>query len=128
MKLTKSEAVREHRKMWNWIADETEKRKEKVEKEDYFIEVEPYCSIREEREELCWCCEYVSSIEDGWDECWACWACCPIVWPNRKHCIYETFGKWDIETNWKRAAELARQIANLPERPDMEFDILEDTK
>ena len=29
MKLTKSEAVRLHRKMWNWIADETEKRKEK---------------------------------------------------------------------------------------------------
>ena len=25
MKLTKSEAVREHRKMWNLIADETEK-------------------------------------------------------------------------------------------------------
>ena len=25
MKLTKSEAVQEHRKMWNWIADETEK-------------------------------------------------------------------------------------------------------
>lgn len=25
MKLTKSKAVREHRKMWNWIAGETEK-------------------------------------------------------------------------------------------------------
>ena len=25
MKLTKSKAVRLHRKVWNWIADETEK-------------------------------------------------------------------------------------------------------
>ena len=25
MKLTKSKAVQEHRKMWDWIADETER-------------------------------------------------------------------------------------------------------
>ena len=28
--LTKSEAIRLHRKMWNWIAEETLKKKEKV--------------------------------------------------------------------------------------------------
>ena len=36
MGLTKSEAIANHRKMWNWIADETMKRKCKVEKWDYF--------------------------------------------------------------------------------------------
>ena len=33
MKLTREEAISEHRKMWNWIADEIEK-----EKRDEYIE------------------------------------------------------------------------------------------
>ena len=30
--MTREEAIENHRKMWNWIADETEKRKRKVKK------------------------------------------------------------------------------------------------
>ena len=29
MELTREEAISEHRKMWNWIADKVEKRKER---------------------------------------------------------------------------------------------------
>ncbi len=32
MTLTRKQAIDEHRKMWNWIADETEKRGEIVKK------------------------------------------------------------------------------------------------
>lgn len=35
--LTREQTIAEHRKMWNWIAEECLRRKEKVEKADYFI-------------------------------------------------------------------------------------------
>lgn len=35
-KLTKEKAIEEHRKMWNWIADETLKQKRKVNENEYF--------------------------------------------------------------------------------------------
>ena len=35
MTLTKELAIKLHRKLWRWIADETERRKEVVEKYDY---------------------------------------------------------------------------------------------
>lgn len=38
MKLTRRQAVVNHRKMWQWIKKETLKRKKCVEKSDYFKE------------------------------------------------------------------------------------------
>lgn len=35
-KLTREQAIEEHRKMWNWIADETLKQKRKVNENEYF--------------------------------------------------------------------------------------------
>ena len=124
MKLTKSEAVQEHRKMWNWIADETEKRKVIVAKYDYFLEngIPP----NEHPMNHCWCCEYTEyKFCDR----------CPIVWAESCgevviNCVgpKSPYRAWMRTNNWQEASELARQIANLPEQTDMEFDILEDTK
>ena len=37
--LTREEAINEHRKMWNWIADETLKQKRKVNENEYFHQI-----------------------------------------------------------------------------------------
>ena len=37
MRLTREQAIAEHRKMWNWIADETEKLKRRVGEREYFL-------------------------------------------------------------------------------------------
>lgn len=121
MKLTKQEAIENHRKMWNWIADETLRRKHAVNKEEYFnhfnIESKdiPRCE--------CYCCEYVFNRENHV----TCNAC-PVVWGNDKtvYCLTDSslFYKWEciilfldlLKENYLEAAELARQIANLPER------------
>lgn len=54
MNLEFDEAIENHRKMWNWIADETEQRKEIVTKEDYFAENK----IQDDVFENCYACEY----------------------------------------------------------------------
>lgn len=68
MGLTREEAVSEHRKMWNWIADKIEE-----EKRDQYIEClkEKYCN-REGYfiENDCFCCGYTKYICDY----------CPIEW------------------------------------------------
>lgn len=123
MKLTKSEAVRLHRKLWNWIADETERLKFKGEKCEYFKNFESKDIPNSE----CYCCEYASTITG---ESYKCVDICPIDWGEcfggRKNCFDSLYELWDLEGDWQKAANLARQIASLPERPDMEFDILED--
>lgn len=37
MKLTREQAIKEHRKMWRWIAEETENRRYCVSKTKYYI-------------------------------------------------------------------------------------------
>ena len=111
MLLTKEQAVKEHRKMWNWIADKTLERRGKVTKEDYFREEyqNKICICND-----CWCCEY---DKQNCEEC-------PIQGDraNKTYCrnlsspYYELFKTENDD--YEMAAELARKIANLPERKD----------
>ena len=113
--MTKKEAVENHRKMWLWIAEETLKRKKKMEKEDYFKEVRPGLkSVLND----CFCCQYVSNI--GSNLCIKC----PIIW-DKTYCVDSRYCEWLFELDYNLAAKYANDIANLPERPDKEFDILE---
>lgn len=104
MKLTKEEAIRKHREMWRWIAEETEKQKRIVLELEYFkamgIEADSYC------------CECGVSCNE-----------CPILWGGENdHCLAGDgpYMAWLLATNhgcnWQLAAELARKIAELPER------------
>lgn len=115
MELTKEEAIANHRKMWNWIADETLKQKRKVEKSEHF----KAHGITDVPLRECYCCEYVrcSSRQD----------CprCPIDWGgDYGECTHKNrggdrkglFSLWRCEPNYIKAAELAKQIAELPER------------
>lgn len=56
MKLTKQQTIEGHRKMWNWIADEIEKRRRTV----CIVELKmEYCKNNHlELRKWCFCCEY----------------------------------------------------------------------
>lgn len=109
MKLTKTLTVALHRKLWHWIADETERQKRCVEKKEYplFHRFIIDCD--------CWCCEYTPF------DC----NICPIQWRidddslGQVKCILSEFGDWSYAVNigdWREAARIARIIAELPER------------
>lgn len=112
--MTKQECVENHRKMWNWIADETLRRKKVVTKYDYFKMVAPnsMCPLM-----ACWCCEYCQCKCEN----------CPIDWGDGKKC-YTDNSDYDMFTHfgeishllyprvYLEAAKYARNIANLPER------------
>lgn len=126
--LTKKEAIRKHRKMWNWIAEMSLAKKNKVTKKDYFCDNPRLKKARIRH--LCFCCEYTSQaytdkqLPEGETGC--CF--CPINWgweANDYMCEnrFESdntnlFALWDALplNNYREAASLARQIANLPER------------
>lgn len=120
MNLTFDEAIANHRKMWNWIADETEKRKEIVLKENYFggASIPPA--------HLCFCCEY-TRYAHGHKDC----RLCPIDWKietdievySMQCCESNTlFSMWNKsckDNDWQSAAKYAREIANLPARGEV---------
>lgn len=145
MILKKQEAIKYHREMWNWIAEQYENGSEEhIEVlKDKFIELKHhnyiYCD--------CYCCEYAdneSLINTHDHRCYSC----PVVWGNEKEAneYYKTkvtpldkpyycmgysnldglFGKirdltesYIVELKRKEVVELAKQIANLEERIDV---------
>ena len=116
IKLTKQQAIEGHRKMWNWIADEIESRK-------------CLCSIVELKRRYCnensldlfcncFCCEYTTGFKHNYD----C-LLCPLDWGITKTCNdnkHALFIRVVNCTIWQEQADLSRQIANLPEKEDVE--------
>ena len=120
MKLTREEAIANHRKMWNWIADETERLERVVSKSEYFQKHS--ISHNEAPHNGCYCCGFDLQFR-SLPLCGAC----PINWgvnAEIKSCSDENspYRKWVIAkhffNDWKSAAKLAREIANLPERKE----------
>lgn len=111
MKLSKEEAIRRHRLMWNWIADETTRRGKKVSKEAAFAHFRWGHALMN-----CWCCEYMELYQIN-----TCATGCILEWPGVS-CVVGgdktngLFSRWATTGNVKEAADLARQIAELPER------------
>ena len=113
MEITKSKAIANHRKMWNWIADETLELECVIGEEWYFVTHK----ITDIPLNLCYCCEY------GFDD----EACpdCPIEWGGEYGTCEskDNYGDrkglytlWLDEPDYRKAAELAKKIAELPER------------
>lgn len=116
--LSKQEAIRLHRKMWLWIADKTLERKSIVGRFDYFREMG--ISVEDRPYDDCYCCEYDFQYSDDCSNC-------PLDWESETDdlmCVdkYEMdddnglLKKWSVETDYKKCAEFAREIANLSER------------
>ena len=117
--MTKQEAITNHRKMWRWIADETERRGSVATPAHYFDtmgipgEDRPY--------QLSYCCDY--GLRSG--GAWNCCASCPIEWPGGAsgshlfNCgnggLRSQFIDVSLRNDWIAAAALAHKIAELPE-------------
>ena len=116
MVLTKQEAITEHRKMWNWIADT-------IKEEKRIKDIRGLKRKYLEQKDLkiissCFCCEY-SNFECEF---------CPLEWNSnlnefmceQKYAEDDGEGLYALcyleETSWVDQYKLARKIAYLPER------------
>lgn len=121
MELTREQAITEHRKMWRWIAEQYENKQNM----DYLTP----CQLKEKYLELkgyskfsliccCFLCEYTKVSEDD-EKCDKC----PLDWGLSQDCV-GTFANKGLYRrildsctyDYNRCAELARQIASLPEK------------
>lgn len=117
--LTREEAIRRHRTMWNWLADQAEATGELHSKYGAFLALWPdedWVPIAE-----CWMCELAGDCYDG--------STCALVWPNGRCAPYIGKGNEYLFSDWvfaqcmgdtKEYINLAREIANLPEREVIE--------
>lgn len=126
MKLTKQQAVEEHRKMWNWIADQYEEGRTaniRALKEEYMQKGELEGHILHN----CFCCEYAIQ---KWSSVHRC-LYCPVIWGTEvyreffpcEHVLSayqklkdESYKPDECDVNSELCACFAREIANLPEK------------
>lgn len=129
MALTKEEAIRRHRMMWEWIGNETLRRRKRVERFEAFYHFGWKMPDYSERSILidpnCWACRYAKG------NCYRC----PIKWPglgNRfSSCsrmeidalewqysdgLFIRWMKAKDKNDWRTAAYYALYISMLPER------------
>ena len=142
--LSREEAVRKHRAMWNWIGSMLKSGLWRSVVNNYFTEAigdivillkYSYLNMVNETElrSNCYCCMYVASINSDSMTCDKC----PVEWPiitiYKEECLkwfggdvddiitscnmslYRAFLNGDIET-FEKAGDVAYQIANLPEK------------
>ena len=129
--LTKEQAIEEHRKMWNWIADKTSELQLCMTKDDYItqeLNIDINSEILLHTKSSCFCCLYASNVAKTVEKC----KCCPIDWGKhttdsymceRVVCTADLtvrgiYSEWvyALENyDYEECARLARQIANLPE-------------
>lgn len=116
VELTKEEAVKLHREMWNWIANEIYQRKKVCEIWDLkheYLKYNNYSNIRSH----CFCCEYVAQSEKA-----ECSKLCPFNWARHRNFVYCVDGyylKCENASDWISQYKLAIKIANLPVRTNI---------
>lgn len=119
--LTKVQAIKKHRHMWNWIADETERTGTIIVKDDYFIAMGITYSYDIPAYD-CYCCEY-DKQQNGGEFVGRC-KYCPLDWDSKcgrfMCCDKERvgddkglFARWKNALNIEESVKLARKIANL---------------
>lgn len=106
-----SECVDNHKSEWNWIANETIKRKEKVTEEDYFEEnnIEMPSTGR-------YPCEFLRQINNNRPVI-SCNQHCPFVAScstSTYPCFQWNYNEWADSRDWRKCAELAKKIADCP--------------
>ena len=115
--LTREEAIRRHRTMWNWLADQAEATGQLFPKIHVFSALWPDEDWRA-HVSLCRACEiHGGSCRDGTE--------CALVWPHGRCTPFAGEGEGYLFSDWsfahfmgdkKEYIRLAREIANLPER------------
>lgn len=115
-----SDNERKFRRMWQWIAVETRKRKRYVEKFEYFEAFgipkweRPYCN--------CYACQCgrQRARDNGRDSGMGC-SYCPIDWGKCDCTCTEDgtlYDEWEHAPSYEDAAELAEQIAQMEWRDE----------
>lgn len=135
MNISREEAIRKHREMWSWIAEQYENELDGLDVPAIHLKArfvkEHYPN--DEPDSMCYCCEYAGRVwnpEIGASK----YNCerCPLKWPSTCHefmCLHKTdemnsdglyeqciYQSHPYIANYKKAASIAREIANLPER------------
>lgn len=128
--MVKDDAIRKHRKLWNWIAEENKNRTSEkiaipVDKDDYFTTHNIPYSERPQQD--CYACQY--TVECEYDCTEVKCNLCPIDWTNNgqfdNECCFTQFGSRGlynqftynfVHGNIEKCYEIAEIIANLPER------------
>lgn len=85
--ISKEEAIKNHRAMWNWIADQYEKGSNKrvqILKREYIDTMDPNRDERIKLHASCYCCYYAGLNNIAGVENKYMFNCdqCPIVWPS----------------------------------------------
>lgn len=125
MEFTKEQAITEHRKMWNWIADMIE---EKKEAQKIYNLKQKYCDTYFEYESIintCFLCHYDHMSNDAYGNRYC--SLCPLEWESNRDslmCLDENVrgdceGLFELccdEDDYVKQVALARKIANLKER------------
>lgn len=116
--MTKRQAIRHHRRMWNWIANESEKTGIFKGKQDYFNKFGG--NIRHN----CYLCHYAYQKPFSKSMCENCplyWKsnckehmCCDLNYPDDRVGLYRQFE--DFEGTLSNYVRLARKIASLPKK------------
>ena len=107
----RKKAIENHRKMWRWLAEHPDKGKL-----DYLLMHDPHARLINN----CYACQYAAKNFNFLDEYDNLCDHCPLDWNGRTCCKEEDslFEKWALAGDYEEAAEIARQIAELPERKD----------
>ena len=125
---TRDEYIEAFRYMWNWISDETIKRKKKVTKYDFFKENGFDCSlltINNAPLNFCYMCEYtkfytiVNGIVTNCKKCPVKWSTISNDECDAYECVKigSEYDLWDNAIDWQSASVYARAIANIPVVP-----------
>lgn len=121
--LTREEAIRRHRLMWNWIAQTSIQEQRCASKREAL----KHFFWRRKIQSDCWCCEFAFSesavLEHKSKRIVCLCECCPIEWSPNVTCyatagLYSQFCDAYDSNDYIKAAKIAYQIAELPERKD----------
>ena len=107
--MTKEETIKNHRKMWNWLAKTGKRYKFDT------PEIQTFPDLFND----CFLCEYSKACNFGKGH--GCCRFCPLEWPEIERCYGKDrqdgiFDKWLDTENIEEKKAIALQIANLPEK------------
>lgn len=121
--LTKEEAVRRHRELWNEIAELCTGGFSVSEIKSMALNALGYHDYRDYPTNKCWACEYAiyNAIHLHRTNKGIC-CFCPIKWKTElchdEGGEYDMWSRYILDGNYEKVSEMARVIANLPEKED----------
>lgn len=136
MELTKKQAIKEHRKMWIWIAYAIKNKEDcpavvsRYDWKSLIVDLKRHYLLNykgrkyKDIRTYCFCCEYAyNTSNDTYYDNDIC-RYCPVIWSGSTGYCCDKYGEYTelaslhgySDENRRKAYKLALKIANLPER------------